>query len=81
MRAGSRRAEGKDSTDVVGDGRTLAYLDAGDPAWPSVFFLHGAPMSRLHLDYLEETFATERVRLVAPDRPAAEDLSPSRVVR
>jgi pimeloyl-ACP methyl ester carboxylesterase len=60
----------RDSTIVVSGGRKLAYTDLGSSGWPCVFFFHGAPMSRLHLAYLEERFVAEQVRLIAPDRPA-----------
>lgn len=59
-----------DSTAMVSAGRQLAYTDLGSPDWPCLFFFHGAPMSRLHLGYLEESFLAQRVRLVSPDRPA-----------
>jgi pimeloyl-ACP methyl ester carboxylesterase len=44
--------------------------DIGKPGWPSVLFFHGAPMSRLHLAYLEDRFVAARIRVVTPDRPA-----------
>lgn len=66
----------RDSKTMVSDGRELTYVDLGDSGWPSVFFFHGAPMSRLHLAYLEEKFVAEQVRLIAPDRPAYGGSSP-----
>jgi pimeloyl-ACP methyl ester carboxylesterase len=65
-----------DAVVTLGDGRTLAYVDFGEPAWPCLFFFHGAPVSRLHLAYLEERFRAARVRVVAPDRPAYGRSSP-----
>jgi pimeloyl-ACP methyl ester carboxylesterase len=56
--------------------RTLAYTDIGEPGWPCVFFFHGAPMSRLHLAYLEQQFLAEGIRVVSPDRPAYGGSSP-----
>lgn len=56
--------------------RTLAYTDIGEPDWPCVFFFHGAPMSRLHLAYLEQRFLAEGIRVVSPDRPAYGGSSP-----
>ena len=58
------------------DGRDLAYTDIGERGWLSVLFFHGAPMSRLHLAYLEEQFLEERIRVVSPDRPAYGGSSP-----
>jgi pimeloyl-ACP methyl ester carboxylesterase len=60
----------KDRDIALTDGRRLAFTDIGEPDWPCVFFFHGAPMSRLHLSYLEPQFNAERVRAVSPDRPA-----------
>ena len=57
-------------------GRDLAYTDIGEPGWPCVFFFHGAPMSRLHLVYLEHRFVAERIRVVSPDRPSYGGSSP-----
>lgn len=54
----------------VPGGRELAYTDIGERGWFTVFFFHGAPMSRLHLAYLERQLLAERIRVVSPDRPA-----------
>jgi pimeloyl-ACP methyl ester carboxylesterase len=66
----------RDSQVSLVDGRTLAYTDIGEPDWPCVFFFHGAPMSRLHLAYLEQPFLAESIRVVSPDRPAYGGSSP-----
>lgn len=66
----------KDARIRLRDGRELAYTDIGEPDWPAVFFFHGAPMSRLHLAYLEESLRVERVRVVSPDRPSYGESSP-----
>jgi pimeloyl-ACP methyl ester carboxylesterase len=66
----------RDAKVTLGDGRELAYTDIGAPGWPSVFFFHGAPMSRLHLAYLEQTFMAERIRVLSPDRPGYGGSSP-----
>ena len=66
----------KDSRIRLGDGRALAYTDFGEPGWPAVFFFHGAPMSRLHLAYLEAPLRTEHIRVISPDRPAYGGSSP-----
>lgn len=66
----------KDAAVAVSGGRELAYTDIGEPGWPCVLFFHGAPMSRLHLAYLEHGFVAERVRVLSPDRPAYGRSSP-----
>jgi len=66
----------KDAKVAVSGRRELAYTDIGESGWPCVFFFHGAPMSRLHLSYLEDAFVAERVRVVSPDRPGYGGSSP-----
>ena len=58
------------------DGRDLAYTDIGDSAWTPLLFFHGAPITRLHLAYLEEQFLAQEIRVVSPDRPAYGRSSP-----
>lgn len=58
-----------DSQIALTDGRQLAYTDIGDPTWPCILFCHGAPITRLHLAYLEEKFRSKHLRVVSPDRP------------
>ncbi len=51
------------------DGRTLAYLDIGDPEGRPVFYFHGGPGSRLEgliFDELNQQFG---IRMIALDRP------------
>ena len=67
----------RDSHISVTGARELAYTDIGEAGWPCVVFFHGAPMSRLHLAYLEEQFLAQRVRVVSPDRPAYGGSSPA----
>lgn len=53
----------------LSDGRTLAYLDAGDPEGRPVFYFHGSPGSRLE-GLLFDQFNTQLgIRMVALDRP------------
>jgi pimeloyl-ACP methyl ester carboxylesterase len=56
--------------------RTLAYVDIGDAADQCVIYFHGAPMSRLHLAYLEDHFLEQHIRVIAPDRPGYGKSSP-----
>jgi pimeloyl-ACP methyl ester carboxylesterase len=66
----------KDLQIILNDGRALAYTDIGEPGWPTVLFFHGAPMSRLHLAYLEEEFLARMVRVISLDRPGYGRSSP-----
>lgn len=66
----------KDSQIVERSGREIAYTDIGDEAWPCVLFFHGAPMSRLCLAHLEQSFLERRLRVVSPDRPGYGKSSP-----
>ncbi len=50
----------------LGDGRTLAYRELGDPAGVPVFGFHGTPGSA---DQLAVGAIPPGIRLIAPDRP------------
>lgn len=66
----------RDSQVILGDGRALAYTDIGRPEGRSLFFFHGAPMSRLHLVPLDAAFAAHGLRVITPDRPGYGESSP-----
>ena len=51
------------------DGRTLAYLDSGDPGGRPVFFFHGGPGSRLQGAFFDEMNQRLGIRMISPDRP------------
>lgn len=53
----------------LSDGRTLAYLDTGDPEGRPVFYFHGGPGSRLQGHFFEDLNRQLGVRMIAPDRP------------
>lgn len=55
------------------DGRTLAYLDLGDPAGVVVLYHHGGLMSAGDAAPLEPVARSLGVRLVAADRPGIGD--------
>jgi pimeloyl-ACP methyl ester carboxylesterase len=57
-----------DAEIVLGDGRTLAYAEWGDPAGRPVFLLHGMPGSRLFCPDVAETRVLG-VRGISLDRP------------
>ena len=60
----------RESSIRLGDGRTLAYAEYGDPDGHPVLACHGSPSSRLerHVEDPEE-YRRWGVRLVVPDRP------------
>jgi pimeloyl-ACP methyl ester carboxylesterase len=51
------------------DGRTLAYLEVGDPRGPLVIHNHGGPGSRLEARLFAASAAKNRLRLICVDRP------------
>jgi len=53
----------------LSDGRTLAYLDIGDPEGRPVFYFHGGPGSRLEGLMFDELNQKLGVRMIALDRP------------
>jgi len=64
------------------DGRYLCLVECGDPDGVPVFYLHGAPGSRIGGLAFEETARQHGVRLLVPDRPGIgfSDRSPGRNV-
>jgi pimeloyl-ACP methyl ester carboxylesterase len=78
---GCSAAPAIDGTVVLGDGRTLAYAEWGDPAGRPVFLLHGMPGSRLFCPDVAVTTASS-VRLITTDRPGygRSDPRPGRAV-
>ena len=53
----------------LSDGRTLAYLDSGDPEGRPVFYFHGGPGSRLDGLIFDELNQQLGIRMIALDRP------------
>ncbi len=66
----------KDSRITLDDGRDLAFSEMGDPGGSTVFYLHGAPTSRLFLVPWEAEFAKRGLKVVSPDRPGYGGSSP-----
>jgi pimeloyl-ACP methyl ester carboxylesterase len=60
------------------DGRTLAYLEVGDPDGPLVLHNHGGPSSRLEARLLTDSASKNRLRLVCIDRPGMGQSSPQK---
>ncbi len=67
---------GETKTVVAPDGRSLAYLEFGDPEWPLVIHNHGGPGSRLEGRLLASSAVKNRLRLVSVDRPGIGRSSP-----
>ena len=60
-------SEGK--TIQLSDGRTLAYLEVGDPEGRPLFHFHGGPGSRLEGLIFDELSRQLGIRMIATDRP------------
>jgi pimeloyl-ACP methyl ester carboxylesterase len=60
------------------DGRTLAYLEVGDPGGPLVLHNHGGPSSRFEARVLADAASKNRLRLVCVDRPGMGQSSPQK---
>jgi len=60
------------------DGRTLAYLEVGDPDGPLVLHNHGGPSSRLEARLLADAASKNRLRLICVDRPGMGQSSPQK---
>jgi pimeloyl-ACP methyl ester carboxylesterase len=53
----------------LSDGRTLAYLESGDPNGRPVFYFHGAPGSRLEGQIYDSLNQKLGIRMIVADRP------------
>jgi len=65
-------------TVTAADGRTLSYLEVGDPAGPLVIHNHGGPSSRLEAHLLASAAARHHLRLLCVDRPGMGRSAPQR---
>jgi pimeloyl-ACP methyl ester carboxylesterase len=65
-------------TIVTRDGRTLAYLEAGDPQGPLIIHNHGGPSSRLEARLFAAAASMNRLRLLCVDRPGIGRSSPQK---
>ena len=59
----------KGKTIQLSDGRTLAYLDSGDPDGRPVFYFHGGPGSRLEGLLYNKLNKQLGIRMISIDRP------------
>lgn len=53
----------------LSDGRTLAYLESGDPTGRPVFYFHGGPGSRLEGQIYDSRNQKLGIRMIVADRP------------
>jgi pimeloyl-ACP methyl ester carboxylesterase len=53
----------------LSDGRTLAYLESGDPNGRPVFYFHGGPGSRLEGQIYDRLNQKLGIRMIVADRP------------
>jgi pimeloyl-ACP methyl ester carboxylesterase len=71
---------GETRTVAAHDGRTLAYLEVGDPHGPLVIHNHGGPSSRLEARLFAAAVAKHELRLLCVDRPGYGRSSPQQVL-
>lgn len=65
-----------DGVVTTNDGRTLTYLEVGDPRGALVLHNHGGPSSKLEAHLFAEAAARQRLRFVCVDRPGIGGSSP-----
>jgi pimeloyl-ACP methyl ester carboxylesterase len=70
-------SESETRTVTTEDGRTIAYVDDGDPEGPLVIHNHGSPSSRLEGPLLAAGAGANGLRLVTLDRPGYGQSSPN----
>jgi len=66
------------TTVATRDGRSLAYLEVGDPNGPLVIHNHGGPSSRLEARLFANAASKNRLRLICVDRPGMGQSSPQK---
>lgn len=69
MIAGERPTFERDDHVTLADGRTLAFLELGDPGGAPAMYFHGVPGSRLEGRLATDAARSVGVRVIAPDRP------------
>eukprot|EP01034_Spumella_vulgaris_P004755 gene4755-6070_t len=67
------------STIATRDGRTLSYLEVGDPQGPLVIHNHGGPSCRLEARLFAKSASKNRLRLICVDRPGIGRSTPQRL--
>lgn len=69
---------GATKTVATQDGRSLRYLEVGDPNGPLVIHNHGGPSSRFEARLFANSASRNRLRLVCVDRPGIGQSSPQK---
>lgn len=69
---------GATQTIATQDGRTLAYVEVGNPHGPLVIHNHGGPSSRFEAGLFAEAASKHRLRLICVDRPGIGQSSPQK---
>ena len=69
---------GATTTVTTRDGRTLAYLEVGDPHGPLVIHNHGGPSSRLEARLFANSASKHALRFICVDRPGIGQSSPQK---
>jgi pimeloyl-ACP methyl ester carboxylesterase len=67
---------GATQTIATHDGRTLAYVEVGDPHGPLIIHNHGGPSSRFEARLFADAASKHRLRLICVDRPGMGQSSP-----
>ncbi|MPZ37827.1 MAG: alpha/beta fold hydrolase [Rhizobiales bacterium] len=70
---------GATKTVATQDGRSLAYLEVGDPHGPLVIHNHGGPSSRFEARLFANSASKNRLRLICVDRPGMGQSSPQEI--
>lgn len=65
----SERVDRQTETVSLSDGRTVSYLDCGDPAGDPILYFHGSPGSRYEGWFFDRPARERGYRVIAPDRP------------
>ena len=69
---------GATKTVATRDGRSLSYLEVGDPHGPLVIHNHGGPSSRFEARFFADSVSKNRLRLICVDRPGMGQSSPQK---
>ena len=69
---------GATKTVTTPDGRSLSYIEVGDPHGPLVIHNHGGPSSRLEARLFAYSASKNRLRFICVDRPGMGQSSPQK---
>ena len=71
-------ASGATKTVTTPDGRSLSYMEVGDPNGPLVIHNHGGPSSRLEARLFAHSATKNGLRFICVDRPGIGQSSPQK---